>query len=58
LRNPVYFSFLAAAIGSFGHAFEVQFSLSPANRWLDWENQPDPIRHVESLCFVGQVRFG
>jgi hypothetical protein len=56
-RNPIYFSFLAAAIRSFGHAFEVHFSLSPVDRWLDWENLPDPRRYVEGLCFTSVISW-
>jgi hypothetical protein len=57
-RHPVHFSFLAAATWSFGHTFEVQFSLSPADRWSDRENQPDSWRYVESLCIARQVGLG
>jgi hypothetical protein len=61
--NPFYFSFFAAVAWSLGHtfevhAFEVQFNLSSTDRWLDRENQPDPWRHVEGLCFTRQVMLG
>ena len=57
-RHLIYFSFLAAAPWSFGYSLEIQFSLSPANRWPDWENQPDSWGYVESLCFARSVRLG
>jgi hypothetical protein len=37
---------------------EVQFSLSPIDRWSDWENQLDSWRYVESLRIARQVRLG
>jgi hypothetical protein len=57
-RHLVYFSFLAAVAWSFGHTLEVQFNLSPIDRWSDWENQPDSWGYVESWYFTRQVRLG